>query len=109
MTSRQEDFRGYILGINQMQEVVSIAVYRTGGLAIKLIGPHGYAHEVGPSNVHSLEGWQLEAAHIWKLDDVVYFPPSIGDSEKRLVALKERVEAEKRKAKPLSGWASKRE
>jgi len=81
--AKQEDFRGHIQGVNEMQEVISIAVYKLQGQAVRLIGPHGYSHAVHPNNVHSLEGWQQEAADIWKLDDLVYLPPSLVDLEKK--------------------------
>jgi hypothetical protein len=93
--AKQEDFRGHIQGVNAMQEVVSIAVYKLQGHAVRLIGPHGYSHAVHPNNVHSLEGWQQEAADNWKLDDVVYFPPSPVDLEKKLIERKQKAETAK--------------
>jgi hypothetical protein len=77
MAFKQEDFRGCIQGVNEIQQLVSVAVYKVEERSVRLVGPCGYSHSVHPSNVHSLEGWQREAAHIWKLDDVVYFPPSL--------------------------------
>ena len=93
--AKQEDFRGHIQGVNEMQEVISIAVYKLQGQAVRLIGPHGYSHAVHPNNVHSLEGWQQEAADIWKLDDLVYFPPSLVDLEKKLTERNQNAETAK--------------
>jgi hypothetical protein len=93
--AKQEVFRGHIQGVNAMQEVVSIAVYKLQGQAVRLVGPHGYSHAVHPNNIHSLEGWQQEAAAIWKLDDVVYFPPSLVDLEKKLIERKQKAETAK--------------
>jgi hypothetical protein len=76
MTSKQQDFRGHIMGVNEMQELVSIGVYKVEARSVRLVGPNGYCHSVHPSNADTLEGWQREAAFIWKLDDVVYCPPS---------------------------------